>query len=101
MKKGIVIRAFSDNPGFLANVGFLASVEDYARCFDRAVEAGFEGIAPFLHDRAQHEAGLESFHGRSVGFGVAFYPDQRAVLVARKLVASLPGAQRLPGILGS
>jgi L-ribulose-5-phosphate 3-epimerase len=48
MKKGIVIRAFSDNPGFLANVDFLASVEDYARCFDRAVAAGFEGIAPFL-----------------------------------------------------
>lgn len=48
MKKGIVIRAFSDNPGFLANVGFLDSVGDYARCFDRAVAAGFEGIAPFL-----------------------------------------------------
>ena len=48
MKKGITIRAFSDKPGFLASADFLASVEDYARCFDRAVSAGFEGIQPFL-----------------------------------------------------
>ena len=48
MRKGIVIRAFSDKPGFLASADFLTSVEDYARCFDRAAAAGFEGIQPFL-----------------------------------------------------
>ena len=48
MKKGIVIRAFSASPDFLARADFLASEEDYARCFDRAVQFGFEGVQLFV-----------------------------------------------------
>lgn len=48
MKKAIVIRAFSDNPGFQAGAAFLKSEDDFARCFDKAVGFGFEGIQLFV-----------------------------------------------------
>ena len=47
MKKAIVIRA-SKNPDFQGGADFLASEDDFARCFDRAVEAGFEGVQLFV-----------------------------------------------------
>ena len=51
MKKGIVIRAFSGNPDFLGDVGFLSGADDFSRCFDRAVEAGFDAVQLY----ADHE----------------------------------------------
>ncbi|MBI3946530.1 MAG: sugar phosphate isomerase/epimerase [Armatimonadetes bacterium] len=48
MKKAIVIRAFSENPDFLGRADWLASEEDFLRCFDKAVEAGFEGVQLFI-----------------------------------------------------
>jgi hexulose-6-phosphate isomerase len=48
MKKAIVIRAFSASSDFLAGAGFLQSEDDYARCFDRARQYGFEAIQLFL-----------------------------------------------------
>ncbi len=51
MKKGIVIRAFSGNPDFLGDVGFLSGADDFSRCFDRALEVGFEAVQLY----ADHE----------------------------------------------
>ena len=48
MKKAIVIRALSKNPDFQGGADFLASEDDFARCFDRAAEAGFEGVQLFV-----------------------------------------------------
>jgi len=48
MKKAIVIRAFSADPDFLAAADFLQNEDDFARCFDRAVEFGFEAVQLFL-----------------------------------------------------
>lgn len=48
MKKAIVIRAFSGNPDFLGNAGFLASHDDFVRCFGTALAAGFEGVQLFV-----------------------------------------------------
>ncbi|MBV8819444.1 MAG: sugar phosphate isomerase/epimerase [Acidobacteriaceae bacterium] len=47
-KKAIVIRAFSDSPGFLAGVSFLQSPDDYSRVFSRARKLGFEGVQLYL-----------------------------------------------------
>ncbi len=47
-KKGIVIRAFSETPDFLADTGFLRSMDDYSRVFQRAQELRFEGVQPYL-----------------------------------------------------
>jgi L-ribulose-5-phosphate 3-epimerase len=48
MRKAIVIRAFSGNPDFLGSGTFLTGQDDFARCFDRARNAGFEGVELFL-----------------------------------------------------
>jgi hexulose-6-phosphate isomerase len=48
VKKGIVIRALSGNPDFLGSGSFLASVDDFKRCFARAREAGYDGVQPYL-----------------------------------------------------
>ena len=48
MKKAIVIRAFSADSDFLAAAEFLQSEADFARCFDRAMEFGFEAVQLFL-----------------------------------------------------
>ncbi len=48
MKKAIVIRAFSADPDFLAAADFLQNEDDFARCFDRAVEFGFEAVQLYL-----------------------------------------------------
>jgi hexulose-6-phosphate isomerase len=48
MKKGIVIRAFSGNPDFLGSAGFLGRLDDFARCFEQARAAGFDGVQLFL-----------------------------------------------------
>src|SRR5687767_1539109 len=48
MKKGIVVRAFSGNPDFLGRGGFLSGENDFARCFERARAAGFDGVQLFL-----------------------------------------------------
>jgi len=48
MKKAIVIRAFSADPNFLATADFLQTEDDFARCFDRAVEFGFEAVQLFI-----------------------------------------------------
>ena len=47
MKKGIVIRAFSQSSDFLADTAFLTSLDDYKRVFDLAVRRGFQGIQPY------------------------------------------------------
>jgi L-ribulose-5-phosphate 3-epimerase len=47
-KKAIVIRAFSDSPGFLAGVEFLRSPEEYSRVFGRARKLGFHGVQLYL-----------------------------------------------------
>ena len=44
MKKGIVVRAFSDNPDFLGSGAFLAGLDDFKRVFDRAAACGYEGV---------------------------------------------------------
>ena len=51
MKKAIVIRAFSASPDHLAGADFLQTEDDYARCFDRAAQLGFEGIQLFVARR--------------------------------------------------
>ena len=48
MKKAIVIRAFSADPGFHAAADFLRSEADFACCFDEAAELGFEAVQLFL-----------------------------------------------------
>ena len=48
MKKGIVIRAFSGNPDFLGDSGFLQGGDDFSRCFAAAVEAGFEAVQLYV-----------------------------------------------------
>lgn len=48
MKKGIVIRAFSGNPDFLGGGAFLGGLDDFARCFERAQAAGFDGVQLYL-----------------------------------------------------
>lgn len=53
MKKGIVIRAFSENPDFLGSAEFLASTDDFLRCFDQAKEAGFDGVQLYV-ERTGH-----------------------------------------------
>lgn len=47
-KKGIVIRAFSSQPGFLAGTEFLTSLDDYSRVFQRARRSGFAGVQLYL-----------------------------------------------------
>jgi hexulose-6-phosphate isomerase len=47
-KKGIVIRAFADEPNFLGGCGFIRTVDDYARIFRQARSAGFTGVQPYL-----------------------------------------------------
>ena len=48
MKKAIVIRAFSQNPDFLGNTGFLADLAAFRRCFAAAASLGFEGVQLYL-----------------------------------------------------
>lgn len=48
MKKSIVIRAFSGCSDFLAGADFLATEDDFARCFDESVKLGFDGIQLFV-----------------------------------------------------
>ena len=48
MKKGIVIRAFSNNPDFLGGAGFLSDLGQFERCFAAAAALGFEGVQPYL-----------------------------------------------------
>lgn len=47
-KKGIVIRAFAEDPNFLGGCGFIRSVDDYAWIFSRARGGGFTGVQPYL-----------------------------------------------------
>jgi L-ribulose-5-phosphate 3-epimerase len=44
MKKGIVVRAFSDNPDFLGSGTFLGGLDDFKKVFDRARASGYEGV---------------------------------------------------------
>ena len=48
MKKAIVIRAFSGCSSFLAGAEFLATEEDFARCFEEAARLGFDGVQLFV-----------------------------------------------------
>jgi len=48
VKKAIVIRAFSGCSDFLAGADFLATEEDFARCFDEAARLGFDGAQLFV-----------------------------------------------------
>ena len=47
-KKAIVIRAFADTPDFLSGTGFLRSLDDYSRVFNKARSLGFEGVQLYL-----------------------------------------------------
>jgi hexulose-6-phosphate isomerase len=47
-KKGIVIRAFANDPSYLAGVDFLRSADDYSRIFKRARTLGFDGVQLYL-----------------------------------------------------
>lgn len=48
MKTSIVIRAFSGNPDFLGNAGFLSTLAAFEQCFAAAAELGFEGVQPYI-----------------------------------------------------
>lgn len=48
MKKAIVIRAFSASSNFLAGAEFLRSEDDYARCFERAAQLGFDAVQLYV-----------------------------------------------------
>jgi L-ribulose-5-phosphate 3-epimerase len=48
MKKAIVIRAFSGSSDFLAGTAFLQSEDDYARCFERAAQLGFDAVQLYV-----------------------------------------------------
>ena len=48
LEKGIVIRAFSTSADLLGGTEFLTSIDDYARTFVRAREAGFHGVQLYL-----------------------------------------------------
>lgn len=67
MKKAIVIRAFSPRCDFLGDASFLSSLDDFARCFDKAVAAGFEGVQLFLEPEGYFS--LQS--DRTVAEGIA------------------------------
>lgn len=73
MKKAIAIRAFSADPDFLAAADFLQNEDDFARCFDRAVEFGFDAVQLYLSP--QGYLSLET-------------DDRRAEGVARRVRAS-------------
>ncbi|MDP6776141.1 MAG: sugar phosphate isomerase/epimerase family protein [Candidatus Latescibacteria bacterium] len=60
MKKGIVIRAFSGNPDFLGDAGFLNGADDFSRCFDRALEAGFEAVQLFVEAKGYFSLASDS-----------------------------------------
>jgi len=63
MKKAIVIRAFSASSDFLAGAEFLQTEDDYARCFDKAAQLGFDGVQLFV---ARHSyLSLESDDARA------------------------------------
>jgi L-ribulose-5-phosphate 3-epimerase len=47
-KKGIVIRAFANDPSYLAGVDFLHSAEDYSEIFRSARTLGFDGVQLYL-----------------------------------------------------
>lgn len=47
-KKGLVIRAFANDPSYLAGVDFLRSADDYSRIFKRARALGFDGVQLYL-----------------------------------------------------
>lgn len=51
MKKGVVIRAYSQSSNFLGGTGFLDSLDAYRRVFERAATLGFQGVQPYLEIR--------------------------------------------------
>lgn len=44
MKKGVVIRAFSQSSSFLGSTGFLGSLDAYRAVFERTAGHGFDGV---------------------------------------------------------
>lgn len=58
MKKGIVIRAFSQSSSFLADTAFLSSLDDYRRVFAEAARRGFLGVQLYT----EIDAGFLSLH---------------------------------------
>ncbi|MDA0746111.1 MAG: sugar phosphate isomerase/epimerase [bacterium] len=127
MKKGIVIRAFSGNSDFLGDVGFLNQGDDFSRCFDAALEMGFEavqlyvdhegyfslasemGVAEEIAKRAE-KAGVGLASLEIAPFSYAFTdPDlevrkkaERTVCRALEIAAAmgLPGVLVIPGYVG-
>ena len=127
MKKGIVIRAFSGNPDFLGDAGFLNGPDDFSRCFDAAVEAGFEAVQLYVEREgylslASDLRVAEDIAARAARAGVALAsleiapfqysftdPDpevredaKRVVCRALEIAATmgLPGVLVIPGYVG-
>ena len=127
MKKGIVIRAFSGNPDFLGDAGFLNGPDDFSRCFDAAVEAGFEAVQLYVEREgylslASDLKVAEDIAARAASAGVALAsleiapfqysftdPDpevredaKRVVCRALEIAATMgmPGVLVIPGYVG-
>jgi len=83
MKKGIVIRAFSGNPDFLGDAGFLAAADDFSRCFDAAVEAGFEAVQLYVEREGWFSLASEA----GIGAEIAARADRAGVALASLEIA--------------
>ena len=127
MKKGIVIRAFSGNPDFLGDAGFLSGPDDFSRCFEAATQAGFEAVQLYVEREgylslASELSVAEEIAARAERAGVALAsleiapfqysftdPDpevredaKRAVCRALEIAATMgmPGVLVIPGYVG-
>ena len=127
MKKGIVIRAFSGNPDFLGDAGFLDGPDDFSRCFDAAMETGFEAVQLYVEREGYFSLAsdlkiAEEIAARAARTGVALasleiapfqysftdpHPEvredaRRTVCRALEIAAAmeLPGVLVIPGYVG-
>lgn len=120
MKKGIVIRAFSENPDFLGSAGFLSTLADFERCFAQAAALGFQGVQPYVEpqgffslqsdDRtlqsiaaAARHAGIALTSLEIKPFSYSFTDDDAAVRAAAvktvRRAMEVAATMRIPGIL--
>ncbi|MCC6945954.1 MAG: sugar phosphate isomerase/epimerase [Thermomicrobiales bacterium] len=116
MKKGIVVRAFSGNPDFLGGGSFLSSVDDFKRVFERAKQAGYDGVQLFIEPSgffsletsssvvrgiasAASEAGIELSSLEIAPFSISFTTDDETE--RRRSISHMTRCLEIAGELGA